>query len=233
MAERILTDEMIAEIKEFISRYPSKQAATVPALHIVNDKLRYVPRQAVIEVAQGKGKVICGTGTYNTAETLELSNEAAELGADGLLLVTPYYNKPPQRGLLEHFRRVADAVSIPVIAYNIPGRTGIRIEHDTLLRMIEIPNIVAVKDSTGDFQANWASRCLTVVSARGGLSTLVTEISNARGCCRSSSATRASNTCPACTGLKEPGISTTGCGADSISWPSGWAVTRSTTPARS
>jgi 4-hydroxy-tetrahydrodipicolinate synthase len=109
--------------------------------------------RAVIEVARGKGKVICGTGTYNTAETLELSHEAEELGADGLLLVTPYYNRPPQRGLLEHFRQVAKSVSIPVIAYNIPGRTGIRLEHDTLLRMAEVPNIVAVKDSTGDFQA--------------------------------------------------------------------------------
>ena len=109
--------------------------------------------RAVIEVAKGRGKVLCGTGTYDTAETLELSREAEGLGADGLLLVTPYYNKPPQRGLLEHFSQVAKAVSIPVVAYNIPGRTGIRIEHDTLLRMAEVPNIVGVKDSTGDFQA--------------------------------------------------------------------------------
>ena len=108
---------------------------------------------SIIEVAKGKGKVLCGTGTYDTAETLELSREAEDLGADGLLLVTPYYNKPPQRGLLEHFRRVADAVGLPIVAYNIPGRTGIRIEHDTLLQMAEIPNIVGVKDSTGDFQA--------------------------------------------------------------------------------
>ena len=109
--------------------------------------------RAVIEVAQGRGKVLCGTGTYDTAETLELSREAEGLGADGLLLVTPYYNKPPQRGLLEHFSQVANAVSIPVVAYNIPGRTGIRIEHDTLLQMTKVPNIVGVKDSTGDFQA--------------------------------------------------------------------------------
>ncbi|HEY7756551.1 MAG TPA: 4-hydroxy-tetrahydrodipicolinate synthase [Actinomycetota bacterium] len=109
--------------------------------------------RAVIEVAKGKGKVLCGTGTYDTAETLELSREAEALGADGLLLVTPYYNKPPQRGLLEHFGLVAGAVGLPIMAYNIPGRTATRIEHDTLLRMAEIPNIVAVKDSTGDFQA--------------------------------------------------------------------------------
>jgi 4-hydroxy-tetrahydrodipicolinate synthase len=115
--------------------------------------------EAVIDVAKGNGKVLCGTGTYNTAETLELSREAEELGADGLLLVTPYYNKPPQRGLLEHFTQVANAVSIPVVAYNIPGRTGTRIEHDTLLRIAEVPNIVGVKDSTGDFQ--WISKLIS------------------------------------------------------------------------
>jgi 4-hydroxy-tetrahydrodipicolinate synthase len=109
--------------------------------------------RAVVEAAGGAGKVVCGTGTYNTAETIELSREAQGLGADGLLVVTPYYSKPPQRGLLEHFTQVANAVELPVIAYNIPGRTGIRIEHDTLLQMAEVPNIVAVKDSTGDFQA--------------------------------------------------------------------------------
>ncbi|MEW6059692.1 MAG: 4-hydroxy-tetrahydrodipicolinate synthase [Actinomycetota bacterium] len=109
--------------------------------------------RAVIEATKGRGRVVCGTGTYSTAETIELSHEAEQAGADGLLLVTPYYNKPPQRGLYEHFSRVAGATSLPIIAYNIPGRTGTRIEHDTLLRMAEVPNIVAVKDSTGDFQA--------------------------------------------------------------------------------
>ncbi|HZD78448.1 MAG TPA: 4-hydroxy-tetrahydrodipicolinate synthase [Actinomycetota bacterium] len=109
--------------------------------------------RAVIEAAEGRGRVVCGTGTYNTRETIELSREAEQLGADGLLLVTPYYNKPPQRGLLEHFTRVASAVDLPIVAYNIPGRTATRIEHDTLLEMTKVPNIVGVKDSTGDFQA--------------------------------------------------------------------------------
>jgi 4-hydroxy-tetrahydrodipicolinate synthase len=109
--------------------------------------------RAVLEAAGGDGAVVCGTGTYNTAETIELSCEAQDLGAHGLLIVTPYYSKPPQRGLLEHFTRVAAAVELPLIAYNIPGRTGIRIEHDTLVQLAEVPNIVAVKDSTGDFQA--------------------------------------------------------------------------------
>ena len=97
-------------------------------------------------------KMLCGTGTYSTAETLELTQVAEDAGADGLLVVTPYYNKPPQRGLIAHFERIADATELPIMAYNIPSRTATLIEHDTLLRLAERPNIVAVKDSTGDFQ---------------------------------------------------------------------------------
>jgi 4-hydroxy-tetrahydrodipicolinate synthase len=107
---------------------------------------------AVVEAAKGMGKVVCGTGTYSTAETLELTQAAEDAGADGLLVVTPYYNKPPQRGLLEHFTKIARSTNLPIVVYNIPGRTGTRIEHETLLKMAEVPNIVAVKDSTGDFQ---------------------------------------------------------------------------------
>jgi 4-hydroxy-tetrahydrodipicolinate synthase len=107
---------------------------------------------AVGEAIRGRGKLICGTGTYSTAETLELTQAAEDAGADGLLVVTPYYNKPPQRGLIAHFERVADATELPIIVYNIPGRTATRIEHDTLLQLAQRPNIVAVKDSTGDFQ---------------------------------------------------------------------------------
>ncbi|MFN8233576.1 MAG: 4-hydroxy-tetrahydrodipicolinate synthase [Actinomycetota bacterium] len=108
--------------------------------------------RAVADAVRGRGRVICGTGTYSTAETLELTQAAEDAGADGLLVVTPYYNKPPQRGLIAHFERVAEATELPIIAYNIPGRTATRIEHDTLVRLAESPNIVAVKDSTGDFQ---------------------------------------------------------------------------------
>jgi 4-hydroxy-tetrahydrodipicolinate synthase len=108
--------------------------------------------RAVGEAIRGRAKLICGAGTYSTAETLELTQAAENAGADGLLVVTPYYNKPPQRGLIAHFERVAGATDLPIIAYNIPGRTATRIEHDTLLRLAEHPNIVAVKDSTGDFQ---------------------------------------------------------------------------------
>src|SRR2546422_1381263 len=108
--------------------------------------------RAVGETVRGHGKMICGTGTYSTAETLELTQDAEDAGADGILVVTPYYNKPPQRGLIAYFERVADATELPIIAYNIPGRTATTIEHDTLIRLAEKPNIVAVKDSTGDFR---------------------------------------------------------------------------------
>ena len=108
--------------------------------------------RVVAEAVRGRGQLLCGTGTYSTAETLELTQAAEDAGADGLLVVTPYYNKPPQRGLIAHFERVADATDLPIIAYNIPGRTATRIEHDTLLKLAQKPNIVAVKDSTGDFQ---------------------------------------------------------------------------------
>ena len=109
--------------------------------------------RVVGEAIRGKGKLICGTGTYSTAETLELTAAAEKVGADGIVVVTPYYNKPPQRGLLAHFNEIADATDLPIIAYNIPSRTGTRIEHDTMLRIAEKPNVVAVKDSTGDFKA--------------------------------------------------------------------------------
>jgi 4-hydroxy-tetrahydrodipicolinate synthase len=109
--------------------------------------------RAVGDAIRGRGKLICGTGTYSTAETIELTQAAEDAGADGLLVVTPYYNKPPQRGLVAHFEHVAEATELPVILYNIPGRTATRIEHDTLIELAARSNIVAVKDSTGDFQA--------------------------------------------------------------------------------
>ena len=109
--------------------------------------------RAVGDAIRGKGKLICGTGTYSTAETLELTRAAEEAGADGIVVVTPYYNKPPQRGLVAHFHEIADATELPLIVYNIPSRTGTRIEHETMLRIAERPNVLAVKDSTGDFKA--------------------------------------------------------------------------------
>jgi 4-hydroxy-tetrahydrodipicolinate synthase len=109
--------------------------------------------RAVVEVAKGKGKVLAGTGTYNTEESVELTRLAQASGCDGALVVAPYYNKPPQRGLVAHFTRIAESTDLPILVYNIPGRTAVRVEHDTLLSLASLSNIVGVKDSTQDFDA--------------------------------------------------------------------------------
>jgi 4-hydroxy-tetrahydrodipicolinate synthase len=96
--------------------------------------------------------VIAGTGANSTQEAIELTTHAKNLGADACLLVAPYYNKPPQEGLYQHFATVANAVDIPQILYNVPGRTGCDIHNDTVLRLAEIPNIVGIKDATGGIE---------------------------------------------------------------------------------
>jgi 4-hydroxy-tetrahydrodipicolinate synthase len=105
--------------------------------------------RAVVEAAEGR-PVIANTGTYDTAHSVHLTEEAERVGCSGILAVAPYYNKPPQEGLFEHFSAIARATLLPVIVYNIPGRTSVRIGNDTLLRLAEIGNIVGVKDATGD-----------------------------------------------------------------------------------
>jgi 4-hydroxy-tetrahydrodipicolinate synthase len=105
---------------------------------------------AVADVIRGRAPLIAGTGTYSTAESLELSRTAAEAGADALLLVTPYYSKPPQSGLAAHFKAIAASTSLPIVLYDIPGRTARKIEHATLLELAEVPNIVGVKDAAAD-----------------------------------------------------------------------------------
>jgi 4-hydroxy-tetrahydrodipicolinate synthase len=105
---------------------------------------------ATIEAARGKVKVMAGTGSNSTAEALRLTKHAAKAGADGALLVVPYYNKPTQEGLYRHFKAVADAVDIPIIIYNIPGRTGVNMATETICRLAEVRNIVGVKEATGD-----------------------------------------------------------------------------------
>ena len=97
-----------------------------------------------------KGAVIAGTGTYNTAESIELTQEAEEQGVDGLLLVVPYYNKPPQKGMYQHFKAIAGKTSLPCIVYNIMGRTGVNMSDETTIRLSQIENIVGTKEASGD-----------------------------------------------------------------------------------
>jgi 4-hydroxy-tetrahydrodipicolinate synthase len=106
--------------------------------------------EVTLEEAKGKVPVIGGAGGYNTAEVIELAKELKHLGVDGLLSVSPYYNKPTQEGLYQHFKAIAAAVPLPIILYNIQGRTGTNIETPTLKRLSEIENIVAVKEASGN-----------------------------------------------------------------------------------
>lgn len=104
----------------------------------------------IVEAVDGAGSVVAGTGTYDTRHSIELSVRAAQLGVDGVMAVTPYYSKPPQAGILAHFNAIADATDLPLIAYNIPGRTSRLIEAETLAEMARHPNIVATKDAVED-----------------------------------------------------------------------------------
>jgi 4-hydroxy-tetrahydrodipicolinate synthase len=106
-----------------------------------------------VEVARGRARVIAGTGSNSTVDAIRYSQAARSLGVDGVMLVAPYYNKPTQEGLYAHFRAVAEAVQdLPVIIYNVPGRTGCNIAAQTTLRLArEVPNIVGIKEASGDF----------------------------------------------------------------------------------
>jgi 4-hydroxy-tetrahydrodipicolinate synthase len=108
--------------------------------------------KAVKEAVDGRGAVIAGTGTYNTAESVELSRDAERVGADGVLLTTPYYSKPTQEGIFRHFETIARAVHIPVVLYNIPARTGVNVTAETMLRLAHVPNVVGVKEASGDLR---------------------------------------------------------------------------------
>ncbi|AKG04932.1 4-hydroxy-tetrahydrodipicolinate synthase [Salimicrobium jeotgali] len=107
----------------------------------------------VVEVADGRVPVIAGTGSNNTKATVELTKRIEAVGVDGIMLVAPYYSKPSQEGLYRHFSQVAAATSLPVMLYNIPGRSVVNIEPDTIIRLAEIKNIVSVKEASGDLDA--------------------------------------------------------------------------------
>lgn len=108
--------------------------------------------QVVKEAVAGKATVIAGTGSNNTKESIAMTKEAEKIGVDGAMLVGPYYNKPSQEGFYQHFKTVAEATSLPIIVYNVPGRTGTNILPQTVIRLSEIPNIVAVKEASGNVE---------------------------------------------------------------------------------
>ena len=106
--------------------------------------------EITLEEAKGKVPVVAGAGGYNTAEVLHLAKELQVLGADGLLSVTPYYNKPTQEGLFQHYKALSNTTNLPIIVYSVQGRTGVNVEPATLTRLSELSNIVAVKEASGN-----------------------------------------------------------------------------------
>jgi 4-hydroxy-tetrahydrodipicolinate synthase len=107
----------------------------------------------VVKVVAKRIPVIAGTGSNNTYASVELTRRAEQLGVDGIMLVAPYYNKPNQEGLYQHFKTIAEATTLPVMVYNIPSRASVNIHHETIIRLSKIPNIVAVKEASGDINA--------------------------------------------------------------------------------
>ncbi len=112
--------------------------------------------EIALDEAKGNAPVLAGAGGYNTAEVIELALELKSMGVDGILSVTPYYNKPTQEGLYQHFRAIATAVQLPVVVYSVQGRTGVNVEPATLKRLSEIDYIVGVKEASGNISPNGA-----------------------------------------------------------------------------
>ena len=126
------------------------------------DKLRVV--ELVVEESNGRVPVLAGAGGYDTREVIELARDMERVGADGLLSVTPYYNKPTQEGLYQHFKAIAESVNVPIVLYNVPTRTSVNMSVETTLRLSEIPNIVATKEAAMNAE-HWST---IVSSAREG-----------------------------------------------------------------
>jgi 4-hydroxy-tetrahydrodipicolinate synthase len=116
----------------------------------LSDDEKFALWEAAVDLLRGRATVIAGTGTYDTAHSIHLSQRAAEIGVDGLLVVTPYYSKPPQRGIVEHFKAIAAATDRPVVVYNIPSRVVINIEPETIEQLADIPTVRAVKQAYDD-----------------------------------------------------------------------------------
>lgn len=109
---------------------------------------------AVVEAVGDRAKIVAGVGTFDTVHTIHLADRAAKAGAHALLVVTPYYSKPPQAGLLQHFRAVADSSDLPIVIYDIPGRSGVPVQTETMIELSKHDRIVAVKDAKGDLSAS-------------------------------------------------------------------------------
>ena len=147
--------EGTAELAEYLIEHGSDGlvvSGTTGESPTLTDEEKLELFRVVVDAAAGRATVIAGTGSNDTAHSVELTRRAGEIGVDGVLAVTPYYNKPPAAGVIAHFQAVAAAAELPVILYNIPGRTALNVEPETLAVLSETPNIVAVKQANPDLE---------------------------------------------------------------------------------
>lgn len=147
--------EQVAELAKYLAGRGSDGlviTGTTGESPALSNEEKFRIYDTVVRTVKGKTKVIAGTGCNSTLSTIETSKKAEEIGVDGLMLVVPYYNKPPQEGLYLHFKSVADAVSLPIMLYNVPGRTAVNLSAATTLKLAEIDNIVAVKEASGNLE---------------------------------------------------------------------------------
>jgi 4-hydroxy-tetrahydrodipicolinate synthase len=144
---RLLEEQIAADITGVIPVGTTGESATLT----MEEHLRVI--ELAVQVVKRRTKVYAGTGSNSTSEAIYLTQQAEKLGADGFLVVTPYYNKPSQPGLLAHYARLAESTSLPIIAYSVPGRTGIEISIDTMAQLAaKYPNIVAIKEAGGSIE---------------------------------------------------------------------------------
>ena len=144
MLERLIDRQIKAGVDAIVLTGTTGESPTLTR----EEKLEIYRRG--VEAAAGRCKILAGTGSNSTANAVALSREAEQLGVDGLLVVTPYYNKATQPGLVKHYRAVCEAVDIPVLAYNVPSRTGVDIQTQTALELAQIPNLAGIKEASGD-----------------------------------------------------------------------------------
>lgn len=142
--ERLLEFQIAGGVKGIVPTGTTGESATL-SMEEKKEIIRFV-----VQVVNGRVSVVAGTGANRTDSAIELTRYAKELGVDGVLIVAPYYNKPTQKGLFEHYTKIADTVEIPIFVYNIPSRTGVNITADTLIRLSQHQNIVGVKEASGD-----------------------------------------------------------------------------------
>lgn len=135
----------------------------------------------VVEKANGRIPVIAGTGSNNTSEALSLTKDAKKAGADGALMITPYYNKPTQEGLYKHFKVIAEEIDIPIIIYNVPSRTGVAISPETVARLYEMENIVAIKEASGNIDQTSQILALCDITVLSGDDSLTLPIMSVGG----------------------------------------------------